>query len=153
MSDHRPSPDVEPLPDARVIVLTTLWNRRIVDRLLDGVRGRLGELQIDFEVHDVPGAYELPTAATWATQKADAVIGLGCVIRGATPHFEYVAGNCSRGLMEVSLATQVPVIFGVLTVETEDQALDRSGGEHGHVGIEAADAAASMIRLRRKLTS
>ncbi len=152
MSLNRPTPtDQRPPVDARVIVLSTQWNRLIVDRLLNGVRTRLGELGLSPVEHEVPGAFELPTAAKWATERADAVIALGCVIRGGTPHFEYVAGNCSRGLMDVSLSTGVPCIFGVLTVETEEQALERSGGSHGHVGIDAADAAVGMINLRRRL--
>jgi 6,7-dimethyl-8-ribityllumazine synthase len=81
----------------------------------------------------------------------DAVICLGCVIRGQTPHFDYVAGECARGIARVSLDEMVPVIFGVLTTNTEKQAQERIGGKHGHAGERAADAAAEMIWLSRSI--
>ncbi len=152
MSRHRPKPtDATAPPDVRVLVLTTRWNRHVVDRIAEGIRAVLP----DARCRDVPGAYELPTAAKWAAMSGDydAIIAVGCVIRGETPHFEYVAGNCARGLMDASLQTGVPCIFGVLTVETEQQALDRSGGAHGDAGGEAARAALEMIALRRDLTA
>jgi 6,7-dimethyl-8-ribityllumazine synthase len=85
------------------------------------------------------------------TKKFDAVNCLGCVIRGDTPHFDYVAGECARGIQRVSLEECLPVIFGVLTTNTEEQARERIGGSHGHAGERAADAAAEMIALARKL--
>src|SRR5690606_38954692 len=111
------------------------------------------ELGATVDVHRVPGAFEIPTAAKWLAEAGGhaAVICLGCVIRGDTPHFEYVAGNCAGGVMRVSLETGVPVIFGVLTVESEQQAIARTGGGHGHAGIAAADAAAEMVALRQTL--
>jgi 6,7-dimethyl-8-ribityllumazine synthase len=152
VSEHRPEPIDVHLPSlAKVAVLKTRWNTRIVDRLLNAATTRLDELAVSYAIFDVPGAFELPTAAKWATQSHDAVIALGCVIRGGTPHFEYVAGNCARGLMDVCVETMVPCIFGVLTVDDEQQALDRSGGSHGDAGREAVDAAATMIALRRRL--
>ena len=101
------------------------------------------------ELHRVPGAFELPVAAKLLaeTETFDAIVCLGCVIRGDTPHFEYVAGECARGIMQVSIDQSLPVIFGVLTTNTEQQAIDRIGGTHGHAGISAANAAAEMILL------
>jgi 6,7-dimethyl-8-ribityllumazine synthase len=86
------------------------------------------------------------TAATMAqTNRFDAIICLGAVVRGETPHFEYVAGECAAGVREVSVQYQIPVIFGVLTTNTHEQALDRTGGKHGHAGVRAAEAALEMI--------
>jgi 6,7-dimethyl-8-ribityllumazine synthase len=87
------------------------------------------------------------------TKRYHAVVCLGCVIRGDTPHFDFVAGEAARGIMRVGIDESLPVIFGVLTTNTEDQALARSGGAHGHAGINAADAAMEMIALARKLRS
>ena len=99
------------------------------------------------EIHKVPGAFELPVAAKVlaGTKRFHAVICLGCVIRGDTPHFDYVAGEAARGIQQVAVTEGVPVIFGVLTTNTEQQALDRVGGAHGHAGERAAEAAAEMI--------
>ena len=138
---------------ARVAVVAARWNGPIVERLLEGCVRRLAELGAEAAVARVPGAFELPTAAKWlaADRRTVAVICLGCVIRGETPHFEYGAGECARGVMRVSLDSSVPIIFGVLTVENEQQAIARSGGGHGHAGIAAADAAAEMVALRQSL--
>src|SRR5262249_32267717 len=101
------------------------------------------------EVHRVPGAFELPLAAKVlaGTKRFDAIICLGCVIRGDTPHFDFVAGECARGIQNVSLSEKLPVIFGVLTTNTEKQARDRAGGKNGHAGRNAALAAVEMISL------
>lgn len=138
------------VPGTRVAVAAARWNGPIVERLLEGCTRRLVELGAQPRVVRVPGAFELPTAALWLAQDLDnsAVICLGCVIRGETPHFDYVAGECARGVMRVSLDTGVPVIFGVLTVDNEQQAIARIGGGHGHAGIAAAEAAAEMVALR-----
>jgi 6,7-dimethyl-8-ribityllumazine synthase len=146
--DHSPTPP----PGTRVAVVAARWNAALIDVLLDGCLDELSSLGVAAVVtHRVPGAYELPLAARWATGSADAVICLGCVIRGDTPHFDYVAGECARGIMDAQLATKVPIIFGVLTVNTEQQAWDRTGGTHGHAGRAAARAAAEMAALRGKL--
>lgn len=136
----------------RVAVVAARFNAEIVDALLSGCLGRLTRLGIDethIEVHRVPGAFELPLAAKLLgqTKRFSAVICLGCVIRGDTPHFDYVAGECARGIQNVSLEMSLPVIFGVLTTETEQQAMDRAGGKNGYAGERAADAAAEMIVL------
>jgi 6,7-dimethyl-8-ribityllumazine synthase len=153
MSENRPSRDVRPIAGEPVLLLAASWNQQVVGRLLDGCQQRLRELQAEVVVERVPGTYELPTAASWAAAsgRCAAVVAIGCVVRGETPHFELVANECARGLMEVSLRTHVPVIFGVLAVENEEQALARAGGSHGHAGVDAAEAAARMIRLRPRL--
>lgn len=100
----------------------------------------------------VPGAFELPIAAGWMLNKdCDAVICLGSVVRGETPHFEYVCQATTDGILKVGLDCSKPCIFGVLTTESEAQALDRCGGKHGHKGREAAETALWMLALKQKL--
>src|SRR5438105_5393888 len=118
-------------PDAKVAVVAARFNAQIVDELLAGCVRRLAELGLRgecVEVHRVPGAFELPVAARVLahTRKFSAVVCLGCVVRGDTPHFDYVAGECARGLQQVAILECLPVIFGVLTTNTEQQALDRT---------------------------
>ena len=137
-------------PDAHVAVVAARFNAKIVDELLAGCTRRLAELGLTgkrVEVHHVPGAFELPVAAKVlaGTRRFQAVVCLGCVIRGDTPHFDYVAGEAARGIQQVAVAEGIPVIFGVLTTNTEQQALDRVGGAHGHAGERAAEAAVEMI--------
>lgn len=154
MSTQQPHPGPASFgKGAQVAIAAARWNGPIVERLLEGCTRRLVELGAQSVVWRVPGAFELPTAARWLAgdSRNRAVICLGCVIRGETPHFEYVAGECARGVMRVSLDTGVPVIFGVLTVENEQQAIARSGGGHGHAGIAAAEAAAEMAWLRSSI--
>jgi 6,7-dimethyl-8-ribityllumazine synthase len=139
-------------PDARVAVVAARFNAHIVDELLVGCLRRLAELGIGegrVEACRVPGAFELPVAAKALarTHRFAAIICLGCVVRGDTPHFDYVAGEAARGIQRVALDECLPVIFGVLTTNTEQQALDRTGGAHGHAGERAADAAAEMIAM------
>jgi 6,7-dimethyl-8-ribityllumazine synthase len=142
---------------ACVAVVAARFNAPIVEELLAGCLRRLKELGVSedrLEVHHVPGAFELPLAAKMlaATHRFSAIVCLGCVIRGDTPHFDYVAGECARGLQQVALSESLPVIFGVLTTNTEQQALDRIGGPHGHAGKRAADAAAEMIALLARVS-
>jgi 6,7-dimethyl-8-ribityllumazine synthase len=101
------------------------------------------------ETYQVPGAFELPLAAKvlGETRKFSAVICLGAVIRGDTPHFDFVAGEAARGIQTVALSQSMPVIFGVLTTDTEDQARQRAGGSHGNAGERAAEAAVEMAAL------
>jgi 6,7-dimethyl-8-ribityllumazine synthase len=139
-------------PDARVAIVAARFNAPIVDELLAGCLRRLNELDVTedrVEVHRVPGAFELPVAAKVLarTGRFRAVICLGCVIRGDTPHFDYVAGEAARGIQQVAISESLPVIFGVLTTNTEQQALDRVGGSHGHAGERAAEAALEMIAM------
>jgi 6,7-dimethyl-8-ribityllumazine synthase len=139
-------------PGVRMVAVVAGFHREVAERLLGGARERLIEsgLTADhFEDHWVPGAFELPLAArTMAlTRRYAAVIALGCVIRGETAHFEYVAGEAASGLQLAALETGVPVAFGVLTCETMDQAVARSGGDKGNAGADAADAAVAMANL------
>ena len=136
----------------RVAVIGARFNDHIVTKLRDGaLRGlaRLGVADNDLTEAWVPGAFELPLAAKVlaATGKVDAVICLGTVIRGDTPHFDYVCNEAARGLQDAQLATGVPVMFGVLTVNTEQQALDRSGPGTDNKGDEAAVGAVEMALL------
>ncbi|GIW16586.1 MAG: 6,7-dimethyl-8-ribityllumazine synthase [Tepidiforma sp.] len=140
----------------RVCVVVSRWNEFVTRRLLEGAEKVLRERGLadgDVTVAWVPGAFELPTAAKWAAASGryDAVVCLGAVIRGETAHFEYVAGGAAEGIRQAAQETGVPVIFGVLTVDTVEQALSRAGGKDGHKGEEAALAAIEMANLRRLL--
>ena len=144
-------------PGARVAVVAARFNGHIVDELLAGCLRRLKELGLDggrVEAFRVPGAFELPVAAKALarTGRFAAVVCLGCVVRGDTPHFDYVAGEAARGIQRVALDECMPVIFGVLTTNTEQQAVDRIGGAHGHAGERAAEAAAEMIVMLARTT-
>ncbi len=140
----------------RVTVVAAQWNESIVRRLADGALATLagrGGADADVELWWVPGSFELPTAALLAARAprgVDAVVALGCVIRGETEHFRLVADAASQGLLRVALDTGVPVTHGVLAVEDVAQAEARSGGEHGNAGSQAALAAVRMARLRRE---
>ena len=136
----------------RITIVAGRFNDMISRNLIDGARERLLRLGVDDDAIDlvwVPGAYEIPAAcaAVAATGRADAVIALGAVIRGATPHFDYVAGQCAAGLQRVSLDTGVPAIFGVLTTDTIEQAIERAGTKAGNKGADAAEAAIEMAHL------
>jgi len=138
----------------RVALVATRWNVEIIDALLAGAHRALkvwGVREAHVAEFHAPGAYELPLAAQALITggKFDAVIALGAVIRGDTPHFEYVAGECARGLMDVQLRSGKPVAFGVLTVNTPQQATDRCGPGDDNKGYEAVSAALDMIRLIR----
>ena len=143
--------------DARIGIAAARFNSKIVEELLAGCTRRLKELGIGadrVELFRVPGAFELPLTAQAMAQtgRFAAVICLGAVVRGETPHFEYVAGQCTQGLAAVSLSAKLPVIFGVLTTNTEQQAWDRCGGKHGHAGQRAAEAALEMIAVLRRIS-
>jgi 6,7-dimethyl-8-ribityllumazine synthase len=142
----------------RIAIAAARFNAEIVDELLTGCLRRLAELGVGggrVEVMRVPGAFELPvTARAFArTGRFDAVICLGAVVRGETPHFDYVAGECARGIQDVSIWEDLPVIFGVLTTNTQEQATDRIGGKHGHAGERAAEAAVEMIGVLDAINS
>src|SRR6266478_2379960 len=131
---------------SRVAIVASEYNSVIVDRLIAGAKRALKEHENT--VIRVPGAFELPLAAKRAalSKKYDAVVALGCVVRGETPHFEYISAAVSDGLQQVALETGIPVGFGVLTVDTVQQAMDRSG-ESGNKGSEAAMTALAMINV------
>lgn len=139
----------------RYALVAARFNSEIVESLLaasiDTLK-RNGIADADIEVFRVPGAWELPLASQRlaATRKFDAVIAIGAVIRGGTPHFEYVAGEAARGLGAVGLSASLPVIFGVLTVDNMDQAIERSGGD-GNKGVDFAVTALEMVGLLRKI--
>jgi 6,7-dimethyl-8-ribityllumazine synthase len=143
---------------AKYAITVTRWNSFIVDRLLDGALEALkmhGVTEKDITIIKVPGAFELPLAVQklLKSDSYDAVIALGAVIRGGTPHFEYVAGECVKGLSMVSLSTSTPVTFGVLTVDSIEQAIERAGTKAGNKGAEAALTAMEMVSLSRQLES
>jgi 6,7-dimethyl-8-ribityllumazine synthase len=136
----------------RVVIVAARFNAPLVDQLVDGAsaawRAHGGAASRLF-IERVPGAFELPLAAKMfaASGRVDAVIALGCVIRGDTPHFDFVAGQCARGLMDAGMSTGVPVIFGVLTTETRAQAEERADVARMNKGRESMEAALEMIQL------
>jgi 6,7-dimethyl-8-ribityllumazine synthase len=157
MSKDSPAFTLADIPTtARIAIVAARFNARFVDELLIGCRRRLGEEEIAgdrLDVYRVPGAFELPVTAKRLaeTSRYSAVICLGCVIRGDTPHFDFVAGEAARGVQQVAITTGVPIIFGVLTTNTEQQVMDRIGGPHGHAGERAAEAAMEMTALFAKI--
>ncbi len=143
------------LQNAFVVILKTEWNAHIADKLEEGAVKILAERGARHRTLVVPGAVELAFAvrafARNSMQKADAFITLGAVIKGDTPHFEYVCKAATDGNVLLNMQLDVPVIFGVLTVNTEAQALERIGGAHGHKGEEAAITALKMIALNESV--
>ncbi|MBY0481686.1 MAG: 6,7-dimethyl-8-ribityllumazine synthase [Chitinophagaceae bacterium] len=141
--------------DAFVVIVKTEWNAPIVNKLEAGAKKILKANNIACKTITVPGAFEIPFAVKnhYAYSKIvpDAYISLGTIIRGDTPHFDYVCKAVTDGVLQLNLSLDSPVIFGVLTLENEQQAWDRLGGIHGHKGEEAAVTAIKMIALNRKL--
>ncbi len=142
--------------DARVAIVSARFNNLVVDGLLRGAVEALHEAGLsngDISHVSVPGAFEIPLAARKLADggRYDAIVALGAVIRGDTAHFEYISGGCTDGLMQVMLASGVPVGFGVLTVDTTEQALLRSADDGSNKGREAALAAIEMLALLREL--
>jgi 6,7-dimethyl-8-ribityllumazine synthase len=138
----------------RFAIAVARFNKDVTEELLRGAETALKKHDaVDVTVAWVPGAYELPLVGKKfaASGRVDAVICLGAVIRGETAHFEYVAGEAAAGITRASLDTGVPVIFGVLTVDNREQALDRLGGKEGHKGEEAALTAIEMVSLLRAI--
>lgn len=141
---------------SRFGIVITRWNSFVVDNLLEGALDTLkrhGADENDIEVVYVPGAFEIPLAVKKmaASKKYDAIITLGAVIRGGTPHFEYVAGECVKGMASVMMQFDIPVAFGVLTVDTIEQAIERAGTKAGNKGEEAALSAIEMVNLLRNM--
>ncbi|MGR9043838.1 MAG: 6,7-dimethyl-8-ribityllumazine synthase [Gammaproteobacteria bacterium] len=141
---------------SKFCIVASRFNSFIVDQLEAGAIDALvrhGADKADITLVKAPGAFELPMVVQRiaATKKYDAIIALGAVIRGGTPHFEYVAGECVKGLASVSLKYDVPVSFGVLTVDTIEQAIERAGTKAGNKGAEAALSALEMVSLFNKL--
>jgi len=153
---NKPSEPVDAPADARFAIVWSRFNRPVVSKLLDGARDCLAEHGVsDAAVYiaEVPGAWELSYAARQLalSGRFDAIIALGSVIRGGTPHFDYVCDGASQGLLRVMLDTGLPVVFGVLTTDDEQQALDRAGGSHGNKGRDAALTAIEMVLFDRRL--
>lgn len=137
-------------------VVASRFNEPIVKKLVDGALEALvkyGVLYEDIDVVWVPGAWELPIAARWllASERYDGIVAVGAVIRGETAHFDYIAGEASRGLANVSIDTETPIGFGVLTCDTDEQAEARAGGDHGNKGFDAAVAVLEMVDLLTRL--
>ncbi len=143
---------------ARIAIVAGEFNRVIVDQLVLGARDALARNGLAHEEQStfwVPGAFELPLAADRlaASGMFDAILTLGAVIRGDTPHFDYVAGECARGVAQVSVRRGLPVIFGVLTTDNIEQALDRAGTGEGNKGFDSAMAALRMLAVLRDIDS
>ncbi len=142
--------------DACVVIVRTEWNAAIIDKLQEGCLKVLDQYGVASKVVTVPGAFEVPFGimSYWNARQNDlilpaAFIALACVIRGDTPHFDYVCKGITDGVVQLNLSLPVPTIFGVLTVENEQQAQERIGGKHGNKGEEAAITALKMISLQR----
>jgi 6,7-dimethyl-8-ribityllumazine synthase len=140
----------------RIALVASRFNEAVVERLVAGAVEALvarGALRSALELVRVPGAFDLPPVVRRIAESGryDAVVALGAVIRGETAHFDYVAGECAAGLARVADDTGVPVAFGVLTTENEEQALERAGGSEGNKGADAAHAAIELANLLRKL--
>ena len=141
---------------ANFAILVGRFNSFVVDSLVAGAIDTLkrhGIAESSITVIKVPGAFELPLIAQRVAKSGsyDAIIALGAVIRGGTPHFEYVAGECTKGLGQVSLNHDLPISFGVLTVDSIEQAIERSGTKAGNKGVDAAMVALEMVSVMRKL--
>ena len=140
---------------SKIALIISDFNTHITEKLLDGAVNRLklkGKKDEDLKIIHVPGAVEIPLVAKAlaSTNQYAAIIALGAVIRGETSHYDYVCQQVSNGCQQVMLEHLLPVIFGVLTTENDEQAYDRIGGKHGHKGEDAADAALQMIDVMRK---
>lgn len=149
---HKGIPNIK---DAFVVIVKTEWNAAIVNKLEAGVKKVFKSIGVKSKTITVPGAVEIPFAVkqqfAYAKQAPDAFITLGAVIQGDTPHFDYVCKLVTDGVLQLNLMLDVPVIFGVLTVNNEQQAIDRIGGIHGNKGEEAAITAIKMIKLNRSI--
>jgi 6,7-dimethyl-8-ribityllumazine synthase len=139
----------------RFAIVASRWNDSLVIRLIEGALDALAELSVDehaVEVFRVPGSFEIPLCAlkAAASGKFDAVICLGVIIRGQTPHFEYIAAEVARGIGQAGMQTGVPLLFGIITAENVDQAIDRAGVKLGNKGFEAATAAVELVNLYKE---
>jgi 6,7-dimethyl-8-ribityllumazine synthase len=147
-----------PPPGARFAIVSTRWNEFIVDRLVEGALDALRRHGVDeaqIIVVRVPGAFEIPVACKQLLDAGgvDAIVALGCVIRGATAHFEYVASSVTSGCSQLALSTGIPVVFGVLTTDSIEQAVERAGTKAGNKGAEAATVAIEMLSLKAAIAS
>ena len=143
------------IKDKKIAIVAAKFNFFVVEHLISGAKEALlksGTKENDIEIFYVPGAFEIPLALkkVVGTGKFDGVVALGAVIRGGTPHFEYVAGECVKGISQISLDSEIPIAFGVLTVDTVEQAIERSGSSENK-GAEAAESTIQMISVIDKL--
>lgn len=139
-----------------IAVITTNWNEIITQKLLDGSLQALSKWGISDEnitVVTVDGAYEIPITckALADTRKYDGIVALGCVIRGETPHFDFVAGDCSRGITNIMIESKIPIGFGLLTTDNSEQAFARAGGNKGNKGYEATETTLNMISILEQI--
>lgn len=142
------------IPSSQVVLIYTEWNTEIINELMNGAKRIFSEFpQVTLNAIQVPGAVEIPFAISQYQKEigASAYVAFGCVIRGETPHFDYVCKSVVEGITQLNCTIDSPVIFGVLTVNTIEQAHDRLGGKHGHKGEEAAIAALKMIAFKNSL--
>ena len=142
----------------RFAIVVSRWNDFLTSKLVEGALDALesfGAAEENVEVFKVPGSFELPLTALKAAQsgKFDAVIAIGVVIRGETPHFDYVAGEAAKGVSQAAMQTGVPVLFGVVTTDTLEQAINRSGVKAGNKGYEAASSAVEIVNLYKSMGS
>lgn len=157
--NHNLSEFDSPVPSAegmKIGIVVAEWNDKVTGALLAGAVKTLREagcLEHNIVVKTVPGAFELTLGAQYFAEytEVDAVIALGCVIRGGTPHFDYVCQAATHGINQVSIGWNMPIAFGLLTCDDEQQALDRAGGKYGNKGDEAAAAAIKMVRLQKDM--
>lgn len=155
LSDNRIS-DIKGAESFKIAIVVSEWNEEVTESLYAGAVETLrssGVLLENIVRADVPGSFELPLAAQWMAEKdyIDAVICLGCVIQGETRHFDFICQACADGVTNVGLKFNKPIVFGVLTPNTQKQALDRAGGKHGNKGDEAAATALKMLSLKHSL--
>lgn len=153
MSGHgAPSIDITDAGELKVAIVASSWHTVVMDGLVAGAQSALGEAGITAEVVRVPGSFELPIVASALAESHDAVVALGVVIRGGTPHFDYVCAAATDGLSRVAVDTRTPIGFGLLTCDDDAQALDRAGlpGSREDKGREAAEAAVATALLLRR---
>lgn len=154
MSQSVPTTPLPQLDEVKIAIVTAEWNGHVTGKLRDSAVKRLTDYGMnpdDIALFDVPGAVELTFAASKLieTEAFDAVIVFGCVVRGGTPHFDYVCQSVTQGITHLNAECDIPVVFGVLTVDTEQDALDRAGGPMGDKGAEAAETAIKMVAFNR----
>jgi len=154
MSGNAPKVNASKFPDAEIAIVTAKWHAEICTALVVGAKRALNEAKVArIEVIEVPGSFELPLAAKYALESgADAAVVLGVVLRGETPHFDYVCQGVTTGIMQLSLSTGKPIGFGVLTVDTIEQAIARAGGvgSKEDKGYDSAIAALELLRVQRE---
>ena len=155
LSDYDPN-KVPSAKEMKVAIVVSEWNNEITDPLLKGAYDTLlrhGAVEMNITIHHVPGSFELTSGAKLLaeTEKFDGIICIGCVIRGETPHFDFICQGVTQGITALNIQYNIPFIFGVLTTNDLQQAKDRAGGKHGNKGDEAAVTAIKMIALKKNL--